>query len=337
MGLRNVVRGRRDSGTVEPDVSRRRFLTRGAITAAVAAAGSAALADTASANDGNNVVIGAANTNTLGSSNSTQLSGTTTGGIALFEVLQGSNFPQSHAINGVHSGTAGTGSAVGVHGETTNSTGGIGVEGFTSGTGGGIGVLGFAGNAVGAAGLKGIANAGAGLLLGTNDHHSMPPTTDLWDQGSFVVSLGHVWYCYAGGVGTESSWVKLSSTLITLPAPVRVYDSRPGANPAGIGPKTQLAVGEDRQLDMTVNSSGVPATASTVLLNLAVTGTGPSGFLGLFKDGISYPNNANINWSFPGQNLSNAVTSAVANAGKLRVHCGGSPTDIVIDVIGYYL
>jgi hypothetical protein len=57
----------------------------------------------------------------------------------------------------------------------------------------------------------------------------------------------------------------------------------------------------------------------------------------VFKDGISYPNNANINWFGSGQNLSNAVTTAVANSAKSRVHCGGNPTNVILDVIGYYL
>jgi hypothetical protein len=198
------------------------------------------------------------------------------------------------------------------------------------------------GSPTAAAGIGVVATSVSGAALVLSDTSApIPPLggglTSFWDTGAFVVNGGHVWYCLASGVGNASQWVKLSSTLVLLPAPVRVYDSRPGANPTGVGPKTQLAVGEDRQLNMTVNSSGVPVTASAVLLNLAVTGTGPSGFLGVFKDGIAYPNNANINWSFPSQNLSNAVTSAVANSGKLRVHCGGSPTDVVIDVIGYYL
>lgn len=326
MGLLSLVRRQRASDVAERDVSRRRFLTRGAITAAVAAAGAAALAEPASATgvttgaaDGDALQIGGANTNTANSANATRLTGTTNGG-AMFSVQQnaatGGGIPI--AIAGAVSGI----SAVAIYGTASASGnhGGIGVQGASDATDG-VGVL---------------ADASAGAALVLKDRgQTIPPVSGNWTVGSFVVTGGQLWFCYAVVTGV-SQWVKLSSTLVTLPSPVRVYDSRPGANPLGIGPKTPLAVNEDRLLDMTVNSSGVPATASTVLLNVAVTATGPTGFLGVFKDGISYPNNASLNWGFAGQNTSNAVTSAITN-GKLRIHCGGSATDVIVDVVGYYL
>src|SRR5581483_2094732 len=102
-------------------------------------------------------------------------------------------------------------------------------------------------------------------------------------------------------------------------------------------PKTPLTSGTDRVVDATGNSSGVPPAATAVLLNLAVVNTVNTGFLGLFKDSIAYPGNANINWFGSGQILSNAVTTAVDNIAKFKIHCGGAgQTDVVVDVIGYY-
>jgi hypothetical protein len=96
-----------------------------------------------------------------------------------------------------------------------------------------------------------------------------------------------------------------------------------------------MAVGDERLIDATGSSSGVPPTASAVLMSLTVTNTVNGGFLGVYKDGIPYPNTSNINWSASGQKLATAATTAVANSGKFRIH-GGGVTDVIVDIVGYY-
>jgi len=114
-----------------------------------------------------------------------------------------------------------------------------------------------------------------------------PPSNDgfVHSLGSLVEDPeGNLWLCT---VDNSTTFRKLggpatAGALHILPAPVRVYDSRPGTPPS-TGPKTPLAAATARVLDMTVNSSGVPKGATAVMCNLlvvnavAAAGTSPSG------------------------------------------------------------
>jgi len=66
-----------------------------------------------------------------------------------------------------------------------------------------------------------------------------------------------------------------------------------------------------------------------------VTGTGPAGFVSLYKNGIPWPGNSSINWDTPGTTIANGTVVAVDAAGVFTVRAK-STCDIVIDVVGYY-
>jgi hypothetical protein len=194
-----------------------------------------------------------------------------------------------------------------------------------------IGVKGF--------GVPGLVGAGvddsAASLRLVPRTNSGPPSGGAYTLGEFAVdSLGALFQCVAAG--SPGTWIKVVP-LVMLSVPVRVYDSRPGTSPA-IGPKTALFSGQDRTLDATVNGSGVPASASAILVNLTVVNTTASGFLAVFKGGIGWPGTSSINWFGDAQILANGVTTAVANLGMFAVHCGGvnNGTDFLVDVVGYY-
>jgi hypothetical protein len=129
-------------------------------------------------------------------------------------------------------------------------------------------------------------------------------------------------------------------SLVPLPSPKRVYDSRAAEIPANVA-KGVLAAGADRNVDVTNNGSGVPATARAVVGNVTITNTTSSGFVDIRPAGTVWANTSTINFSASGQTVANAFTATLGPNAMVTVFCGpaGSPasTDFVIDVVGYYV
>ena len=212
-------------------VERRRFLRRGAITAAVAAAGGAVLAKPAGATvvtpgaaDLDALAIGAANTNSAGSANATALTGSTNAlTVPMLSVTQSG---AGSAIAGTYTGTNSTASA-GLLG-TANTTGHA-IKGTRLNGSGGSAVYAFAA-APGASGVIAQSSQGPNVWM-LDESQVIPPSTGTWEVGSFVVTGGHVWYCYGAGAGTASKWTRLSSTFVPLATPVRVLNSATSGAP----------------------------------------------------------------------------------------------------------
>ncbi|MEM9747500.1 MAG: hypothetical protein AAF945_12465 [Actinomycetota bacterium] len=149
-----------ETTAAEPASTRRSFVSKGALAAAVGAAAGLAVSQRASAADGGNAIIGQANAG----SNTTQFFGGTTlegwggnssGDAAVYGHTGNSLGDSTRGVHGAFTGTGaggvgvygahtGTGmTGVGVYGTTTDSdAGGIGVHGVTEGTTGGEGVRG---------------------------------------------------------------------------------------------------------------------------------------------------------------------------------------------------
>ena len=120
-----------------------------------------------------------------------------------------------------------------------------------------------------------------------------------------------------------------------LASTVRVYDSRPN-NPPFIGIKTPLAPFEERLVDAK-QGGAVPAgvIATAVMINLTIVSQSPAGFLSAYRNGVPWPGNSSINWERQGQVIANSAIVAVDGAALFRLRAN-QPTDVVIDVVGYY-
>jgi hypothetical protein len=285
-------------------VSRRRLfgLLGGAAAtgAGLAVAGSTLGADPAAAQ----TVVGPGNTDgdalAIGDSNScTSATGLTSAAVeALSVVAQG--------VNGI-----------GVNGECHNGAGAAGVVGYSQ--------TGY--------GLYGTAVAGLAPLRLQPNSSAGAPTTGTHQLGElYVDTAGKLFLCVA--VGTPGTWVKLSSPFVTV-TPVRIYDSRPGQPPTGVGPKTPINNGVTRSITVTP-LSGVPATASAVLGNVTVVnGVNPGVFLTIFAEGGSANLTSSVN-AGSGGIVANNFTSQLGTSTGISVTCGGGPTDYILDILGYY-
>jgi len=94
-----------------------------------------------------------------------------------------------------------------------------------------------------------------------------------------------------------------------------------------------LAAGSTVEL-VVAGRGGVPADASSVVLNIAVTGATSPGFITAYPCGVTKPNAANLNYA-AGDTVPNLVVAKVGAGGKVCLFTYGS-THLVADVNGYF-
>ena len=346
---------------------------RPGIAAAVTTVAGLSMSKQASAANGGNFILGAAaNTATLttglsGGSTLRVIDGSTAG-------ITGGVNPRVGSIYGLQT----VSSRAGVMGEATGTSGGWGVYGRNSGTGGigiyglnvgsgGVGVYGEhrAASTESGTGVVGVSNSGAGVS-GTSSSGvgvvGSGTSFDLQASGSGRVllsangvanppaggstvgtiakdSAGNHWVCVASG--TPGTWRKLAgpstSGSLHLITPKRVYDSRPTEAPVLIAPKTPLS-GATRTIDCTLNTSGVPANAAGLLLNVTAVTISASGFLAVTPGGAGFTGTSTLNWASAGIAIANSVTVAAGAGAKLDLTTGGGGNaDVIVDVFGFYL
>ena len=116
--------------------------------------------------------------------------------------------------------------------------------------------------------------------------------------------------------------------------PARLLETRPGeATIDGqfLGAGLREA-GEVTELTVT-NRGGVPAAASSVVLNVTATGPTSAGFVTVYPCGITTPLASSLNFE-AGSTVANAVIVKVGTDGKVCLF-NSKPTHIVVDVNGY--
>ncbi len=120
---------------------------------------------------------------------------------------------------------------------------------------------------------------------------------------------------------------------LTSLAPVRIQDSRPASQ---VGPfATPWGGGITRSVTVTGGTTGVPADADSVVLNVTATGTTASSYLTVWPKGADQPVASSLNWQ-PGRTIPNAVTVKVGSGGQIDVFNNNGNVHVVIDVVGYF-
>lgn len=277
--------------------------------------------------------------------------------------VQGLASSASGPAPGVH-GQVASPSGIGVIGENTAvSGGGTGVQGLVSGDGA-IGVVGRNDASTGqTAGVQGVAESPGGFgVIGVGEGFGVgasgkvavlaqSPNSQLALTGDPVAPLtagafrtkGEVvfdehqdlWLCVADG--TPGTWRRLggpatAGAFVPLNAPVRAYDSRPPFPPA-TGPKTKLTPNVARAVDCTLNGTGVPTTATGVLVSLIAANPDAEGFMAIYRNGVPWPGTSNLN--FPANQVVAVTTYAATAAGKVAVYANVA-THVVLDILGFY-
>ena len=80
---------------------------------------------------------------------------------------------------------------------------------------------------------------------------------------------------------------------------------------------------------------GIPADASAVVLNVAVTETAGPGFITVFPCGSDIPTAANLNYG-TGTTIPNSVIAQVSASGEVCIYTSNT-THLVVDANGYFM
>jgi len=145
----------------------------------------------------------------------------------------------------------------------------------------------------------------------------------------------------AGGVAALAPMVSLSDraqaaplpSIVVLPQPVRVFDSRTTPASQGGG---KLTTGSSVAVSVgTV--TGPDLIAGAVFVNVTVTDTEGRGYLVVRGSDLSgnnpLPSTSNLNWTADGQTIANLVLTPVGGENSLEVHASGAGrTHIIVDV-----
>jgi hypothetical protein len=89
-------------------------------------------------------------------------------------------------------------------------------------------------------------------------------------------------------------------------------------------------------LGSTTPQVAVPPGATGAIVTLTVTETVNGGFVKLYSAAIGEPATSSINWSQSGQNLAVNAPVAVDGSAAVKITGGVNPTEVVLDVVGYY-
>jgi alpha-tubulin suppressor-like RCC1 family protein len=116
--------------------------------------------------------------------------------------------------------------------------------------------------------------------------------------------------------------------------PCRIADTRTGQGFSGQFGPPSLAAYVNRNFPIQSSSCGIPVTAAAYALNMTVVPQGPLGFLSTWPAGQSYPGVSTLN-SPNGTVIANAAIVPAGTSGAITVVVG-NPTDLIIDIVGYF-
>jgi hypothetical protein len=133
----------------------------------------------------------------------------------------------------------------------------------------------------------------------------------------------------AGAVQAAGATAPLAFVAIT---PCRVVDTRNGSGFTGAFGAPALAANVVRTIPIPTSACAVPASAA-YSLNFTVVPPGPLGFLSAFPD--TFQNTSVLN-SLTGTIVANGAVIPAAADGSIKV-LASNPTDLVIDINGYYV
>lgn len=117
------------------------------------------------------------------------------------------------------------------------------------------------------------------------------------------------------------------STVIT---PTRLLDTRVGTG----GPAAPISGGTTRQLSVRGGATGVPDTATAVIVNMTVTQPTVAGYLTVHPSGVAQPNASSLNFAV-GETVPNLVVARIGADGRISIYNHAGQVHVLADIVGY--
>ena len=186
----------------------------------------------------------------------------------------------------------------------------------------------------------------AGYLTAYSCEGPVPNASNLnFDRGQVVANLVIVGLSGSGDAcifvfGRADVIVDLSATVTTADfvplRPARLMDTRTGTSTID----GRYLAGGLRAADSTTavhvaGRAGLPANATSVVMNLTATEAPAQGFITAYMCGASVPATSSLNYA-PGVTVANMAVVAL-NSGGDACFYAKSPTQLIIDVSGYFI
>jgi hypothetical protein len=141
--------------------------------------------------------------------------------------------------------------------------------------------------------------------------------------GSVHVLVDVLGYYRAGAATALGSYQSVSQQ--------RMVDTRTGLGGAG------LLDGHTTMPLRVLGTAGIPSSrVSAVVVNLTVVSPRSAGYLSAYPSNASRPNTSSVNFGTH-QTVTALATVQVGSDGYLRLYNGGAATDVVVDIVGYFV
>ena len=99
---------------------------------------------------------------------------------------------------------------------------------------------------------------------------------------------------------------------------------------------TQPAAGRVIEVQVTgVGTTSVPATATSVFLNVTTTNESPAGYFTVWPCGQAQPTASSGNYRGVGKSTANLVVASIGDSGRVCIYVL-QPVDLVVDLVGYF-
>jgi hypothetical protein len=335
----------------EPSSTSRRYLLgKGVLVAAAATAATLANATSASAADGDLLVIG---DEAQTAQSPTEILANGFAGGSVF-VVNDTPYPITDAtyeaaLSGRSSNRSGVhafSDAPGAYGAVGISSQGIGVFGWHSASTGtpAPGVLARSDLGVGVLARGNVADVqldGNGFLWFSKPGLA-PNPTGFGGRGAIARdAAGGLWYCYEDGKWRELAGPTTGGAFHPI-TPVRVYDSRAAAPmPGTLAPNSNrlISVKDGRGQAGNVTAVDiVPVRATAITYNVTATGTTGPNFLAVVPGDAPSFSTSSLNWA-GGYDIANGGTVKLDANRQVKVFLGdqAGSSHVILDVTGYYL
>jgi hypothetical protein len=305
----------------------RRHMLRGIGAAAVgAAAGGLAFSHTASATNGDNIVIGNKTQTATGPTRLVPTTGYAPAGLGAFTVSNDDGFTSSHAgeacLAAYATSEVATGHRIGVFAQAVTST-------------------------VGVSAVAALLDAPVPLQM-IDTALTGPPASNAGGVGQFKIDNGDLWFCVDQkpvGMNQVYTWRMITGLGVAggyhAVTPRRVYDSRKGLGPISAGQWRDVSIKDaiDSATGEVSLGDFIPPGATAIMANVTVTNTVAKGYLSC-NPGLNHTiTTSTLNWTGPNQTVANGIALTLNDNRQLAlfVNGGGAKAQVIIDVMGYYL